>query len=146
MDAPDYLKLDHQLCFALYAAHRAMLKQYTPLLEPLGLTYPQYLVLLVLIETDNVPIKILCDRLFLDTGTLTPLLKRMEKNRWIKRLRNPLDERQVLISLDTNFTNHFDAIKEIPLKLCSAYPCEHQELHHLKDALHQLNQALSPNT
>jgi DNA-binding MarR family transcriptional regulator len=91
----DPLRLDQQLCFALYAASRAVVRAYGPLLEPLGLTYPQYLVMLVLWEEDDVSVKRLGERLSLDSGTLTPLLKRLERDGMIERHRDHRDERVV---------------------------------------------------
>ena len=93
------LALDNQFCFALYSASHAMTKAYKPLLDALGLTYPQYLVMLVLWEQDAVPVKDIGSRLFLDSGTLTPLLKRLEAGGLLERHRDPEDERQVLIVL-----------------------------------------------
>jgi DNA-binding MarR family transcriptional regulator len=93
------LALDNQFCFALYSASHAMTKTYKPLLDRLGLTYPQYLVMLVLWEQDGILVKDIGARLFLDSGTLTPLLKRLEANGLVERNRDPQDERQVRISL-----------------------------------------------
>jgi len=93
------LQLDHQLCFALYSASLAMTKLYKPLLDELELTYPQYLALLALWEKDGLTVSELGQRLFLDSGTLTPLLKRMEAAGWLTRLRDIADERRVLIRL-----------------------------------------------
>ncbi len=93
------LQLDHQLCFALYSASLAMTKLYKPLLEELGLTYPQYLAMLVLWERDGVTVSELGERLSLDSGTLTPLLKRLEGAELVARLRDVQDERRVLIRL-----------------------------------------------
>lgn len=93
------LLLDNQLCFALYSTSLAMTKLYKPLLEALELTYPQYLVMLVLWEQDDVSVSELGERLFLDSGTLTPLLKRMEAAGLLARVRSPQDERRVQISL-----------------------------------------------
>jgi DNA-binding MarR family transcriptional regulator len=93
------LALDNQFCFALYSASHAMTKTYKPLLDRLGLTYPQYLVMLVLWEQDGILVKDIGARLFLDSGTLTPLLKRLEANGVVARQRDPQDERQVRISL-----------------------------------------------
>jgi DNA-binding MarR family transcriptional regulator len=93
------LQLDHQLCFALYSASLAMTKLYKPLLEEMGLTYPQYLAMLVLWENDGVTVSELGDRLYLDSGTLTPLLKRLEAADLVSRLRDVQDERRVLIRL-----------------------------------------------
>ena len=95
----EWLKLDHQLCFALYSASLAMTKFYKPLLDPLGLTYPQYLVMLVLWEGDGITVSQLGERLALDSGTLTPLLKRLETMGNVTRQRDPEDERQVRVRL-----------------------------------------------
>lgn len=99
MTADSALKLDAQLCFALYAASNAMTRLYRDKLEPLGLTYPQYLVLLVLWEQDDLTVSQLGERLYLDSGTLTPMLKRMEQAGHLSRRRDPADERQVRVLL-----------------------------------------------
>ena len=93
------LRLDRQLCFALYSASRAITRAYAPLLEPLGLTYPQYITLLVLWEEDGISVKHLGKRLGLDSATLTPMLKRLEHQGSILRRRDPDDERVVRIGL-----------------------------------------------
>ena len=93
------LLLDNQLCFALYSTSLAMTKFYKPLLDELGLTYPQYLVMLVLWEQDDVAVSELGNRLYLDSGTLTPLLKRMEAAGLLTRIRNAQDERRVHVVL-----------------------------------------------
>jgi MarR family transcriptional regulator, organic hydroperoxide resistance regulator len=95
----DTLALDSQLCFALYSASLAMTKTYKPLLEKLGLTYPQYLVMLVLWQENGLLVKAIGEKLFLDSGTLTPLLKRLEASGLIVRTRDLEDERQVRITL-----------------------------------------------
>jgi DNA-binding MarR family transcriptional regulator len=92
-------RLDHQLCFALYSSSLLMTKVYKPVLEPLGLTYPQYLVLLVLWEADAIAVGELGTRLYLDSGTLTPLLKRMEAAGLLTRMRAADDERRVIVRL-----------------------------------------------
>lgn len=97
--AENALLLDNQLCFALYSASLAMTKLYKPLLEELGLTYPQYLVMLVLWEADGVMVSEIGHRLSLDSGTLTPLLKRLEAAGLISRMRDVQDERRVHIHL-----------------------------------------------
>jgi DNA-binding MarR family transcriptional regulator len=99
MSADTQLKLDQQLCFALYAASNAMTRLYRDHLEPLDLTYPQYLVMLVLWEQDGLAVKTLGERLHLDSGTLTPMLKRMEQAGLLERRRAAADERQVIIGL-----------------------------------------------
>jgi MarR family transcriptional regulator, organic hydroperoxide resistance regulator len=92
-------KLDDFLCFAIYSANLAVNRFYKPLLDELGLTYPQYLVLVALYEQDDQTVGHLADKLFLDSSTLTPLLKRMERAGYLTRQRDPRDERQVRISL-----------------------------------------------
>jgi len=95
----DHLKLDNQLCFPVYVLSREIIKSYRPLLEDLDLTYPQYLVLLVLWETDHLTVNQLGEKLHLDSGTLTPLLKRLESKDLITRTRKKCDERSVEIAL-----------------------------------------------
>ncbi|KQR63049.1 MarR family winged helix-turn-helix transcriptional regulator [Acidovorax sp. Leaf160] len=97
--ADELLRLDNQVCFALYSASLAMTKLYAPLLAALGLTYPQYVVMLTLWERDGVTVSELGERLFLDSGTLTPLLKRLEASGHVSRLRDVQDERRVRITL-----------------------------------------------
>ena len=106
--ADPLLRLDNQICFAVYSAAHAFNRVYKPLLDRLGLTYPQYLVMLSLWERDGVPVKDIGERLFLDSGTLTPLLKRLEAAGLVKRTRSTEDERQVLIAL----TPQGQALKE----------------------------------
>jgi len=96
---PDLLKLENQLCFPFYAVSRQLTKAYQPHLQKLGLTYPQYLVLLLLWEHEQLTVKELGERLLLDSGTLTPLLKRMEHKQWLSRQRDPRDERSVVVGL-----------------------------------------------
>lgn len=93
------LRLEDQLCFALYAATRAMTRTFRVRLEPLGLTYPQYLVLIVLWEKDGLSIKQIGEKLMLDSGTLTPLLKRLEAMKLVRRERDKADEREVRVTL-----------------------------------------------
>lgn len=97
--SPAALQLDHQLCFALYSASLAMTKLYKPLLDAIGLTYPQYLAMLVLWEQDGPTVSELGERLSLDSGTLTPLLKRMASAGLVQRQRDAQDERRVRIAL-----------------------------------------------
>jgi len=138
-----WLQLDSQLCFALYSSSLAMTKIYKPLLEPLGLTYPQYLVMLVLWEDDGQSVSALGQRLQLDSGTLTPLLKRMETAGLLVRRRSSEDERRVEVSL----TAAGRALKEqalgIPPQLACAAACTEQELISLTRRLHELREQLS---
>lgn len=110
----DILGLDQQLCFALYAASRAVVRAYGPLLEPLGLTYPQYLVMLVLWEEDDISVKRLGERLSLDSGTLTPLLKRLEQGELVDRRRDDRDERVLRVSLTAKGRALKTKAKKIP--------------------------------
>jgi DNA-binding MarR family transcriptional regulator len=95
----DPLELDSMLCFAIYAAGHAFTRFYKPRLDALGLTYPQYLVFLVLWEADGLTVKALGEKLFLDSGTITPLVKRLEARGLLRRQRNEADERQVRVFL-----------------------------------------------
>ena len=137
------LQLGNQLCFAIYSAGHAFNRVYKPLLDRLGLTYPQYLVMLVLWERDGVPVKDIGERLFLDSGTLTPLLKRLEAAHLLKRTRSTEDERQVLISL----TSHGQALREkakaVPEAILAASGCSLSELSAMKNELIALRDRLN---
>jgi len=95
----DQLKLDNQLCFPVYAASRLIIREYQPYLDELGITYPQYLVLMVLWEQDAIPVNDIAKKLILNTNTITPLLKRMESMELINRERSSVDERKVIVVL-----------------------------------------------
>lgn len=138
----DWLLLDQQLCFALYSTSLAMTKLYKPLLAPLGLTYPQYLALLVLWERDGQTVSELGERLFLDSGTLTPLLKRMEVAGWLQRERATVDERRVIVSLTAEGRALRQKARPIPLKLAKATRCDASELASLTQRLQQLRSQL----
>lgn len=118
------LLLDNQLCFALYSASLAMTKLYKPMLEELGLTYPQYLALLVLWEEDGIAVSALGERLSLDSGTLTPLLKRMETAGLVSRLRDATDERRVLIRLTAAGRQLKTRAEHIPGCVLQAAQCD----------------------
>jgi len=127
-DATAALLLDNQLCFALHSASLAMTKVYKPHLDKLGVTYPQYLVLLVLWERDGLTVSDIGERLFLDSGTLTPLLKRLEAQGLVDRSRDPQDERRVVIRL----TGRARALKTeaagIPACILGASGCDVQDV------------------
>ena len=114
LDSSELLRLDNQVCFALYSASLAMTKLYKPLLDGIGLTYPQYLVMLVLWERDGITVSELGERLFLDSGTLTPLLKRLEASGLVERQRDPQDERRVRITLTTQGRALRDGAESVP--------------------------------
>ncbi|MDC6168353.1 MarR family winged helix-turn-helix transcriptional regulator [Paucibacter sp. XJ19-41] len=141
--AEQWLQLDQQLCFALYASSLAMTKLYKPLLEPMGLTYPQYLVMLVLWEADGISVSTLGQRLSLDSGTRTPLLKRLEAGALITRRRAQDDERRVDIFLsDAGRALKAQALN-IPPQLACASACSLDELVSLTRRLHELRKQLS---
>jgi MarR family transcriptional regulator, organic hydroperoxide resistance regulator len=110
------LELDRQICFALYAASRSVVRAYGPLLADVGLTYPQYLAMLVLWESPEEPVSVgdLGARLQLDSGTLTPLLKRLEQAGYVSRRRDAADERRVLVGLTPDGVALADAVATIP--------------------------------
>ncbi|MCR4940202.1 MAG: MarR family transcriptional regulator [Treponemataceae bacterium] len=111
------LSLDNQLCFALYVCSKEIIRKYSPILEPLGLTYTSYITLLCLWEKDNVPVKELGKRLFLDSGTLTPLLKKMEGQGILTRTRSQNDERTVFIKLTEEGKALREKCKDIPRQM-----------------------------
>lgn len=120
---PEFL-LDNQLCFRLYTASRLVTQAYTPLLSQHGLTYPQYLVLLVLWEKDALPVNDIAKRLYLETNTVTPLLQRMEKQGILSRKRGEKDARQMIVTLTKKGKDLQDILLEVPYKVGSAVVCK----------------------
>lgn len=142
-DSPtDWLLLDHQLCFALYSSSLAMTKLYKPLLSELGLTYPQYLVMLVLWETETLSVSELGNRLALDSGTLTPLLKRLAVSGLVTRTRDAADERRVLVSLTDAGRALRRRAEGIPEQMLCATQCPVEEIQALTRRLHALRSTL----
>jgi len=139
MTAYPQLKLDNQLCFPLYAATRAVTRKYAELLEGTGLTYPQYLVVLVLMEREQ-PTSVgdLGAQLRLDSGTLTPLLKRLEAAGLVRRERDPEDERRVLIDLTADGWRLEKRLAEIPAHLAESMKLTVGEAMALRDQLNDL--------
>ncbi len=115
--ASELLKLDSQICFQFYAATNLIGRVYRPLLQPLGLTYPQYLVMLVLWESGPVTVRTLCERLLLESGTLSPLLKRLQQQRLVKKAADPEDARRVIVSLTAKGEALREAAAEVPRTL-----------------------------
>jgi MarR family transcriptional regulator, organic hydroperoxide resistance regulator len=132
------LRLDNQLCFAVYSASLAMTKLYKPLLDKIGLTYPQYLVMLVLWERDGLMVSELGEKLSLDSGTLTPLLKRLEANGLVARIRDVEDERRVRISLTAAGRKLKVRAASVPACLLAASQCSIDELVSLTQQMQQL--------
>ena len=142
--APDQaLLLDNQLCFALYSTSLAMNKLYKPLLDELGLTYPQYLAMLVLWERDGLTVSALGQRLFLDSGTLTPLLKRLESAGLIARMRAVEDERRVHIMLTAAGRKLKAKAQKVPGCILSASQCSIPELVQLTTQIRDLRERLA---
>jgi MarR family transcriptional regulator, organic hydroperoxide resistance regulator len=137
------LLLGNQLCFAIYSTAHAFNRVYKPLLKRLGLTYPQYLVMLVLWERDDLPVKDIGERLFLDSGTLTPLLKRLEAAELIKRTRGTEDERQVLIALTPPGQALREKARAVPHAILAASACSLTELSAMKNELIALRDRLN---
>ncbi|MCC8396733.1 MarR family transcriptional regulator [Paraburkholderia sp. MMS20-SJTR3] len=135
--------LDEQLCFALYSTSLAMTKAYKPLLEKLGLTYPQYLAMLVLWETDNVTVKDMATRLNLDPATVTPLLKRLEAQGLVERVRGTDDERLVYIRLSSAGKTLKRQAREVPAEIFCATQQTPEFLLRLRDDLTRLRATLN---
>ena len=136
------LALDRQLCFAVYSAAHALNRAYKPLLDPYGLTYPQYIALMTLWEEDGRTVKALGEKLGLDSGTLSPLLKRLEAAGYIHRARDKNDERQVLITLtDKGRAMKKDAVA-IRMAIGKATGCSIDTLQALTTDLHMLTEQL----
>lgn len=136
------IKLDAQLCFAIYGAAHAFNRTYKPLLEPLGLTYPQYLVMIVLWEEDGQPVKAIGDRLGLDSGTLSPLLKRLEQAGFVARKRDRDDERQVRILLTGKGNELKNEAAGVTEAIGKALGCGLDEAAALRDGLVALKERL----
>lgn len=117
-------RLDNQLCFRLYTASRLLTQAYNPLLSEFGLTYPQYLVLLVLWEKDAQPVNDIAKRLYLETNTVTPLLQRMEKEGVITRTKGKQDARQMIVSLTQKGKGLQESLTNVPYAVGSAVICE----------------------
>lgn len=121
------LKLENQLCFPLYACSKEIVRRYTPLLEPLGLTYTQYIAMMAMWEHKSLSVKDLGKLLFLDSGTLTPMLKKMEKAGWIQRKRSEDDERMVIITITAKGEELHDQAAEIPVRMAGCVKLENEE-------------------
>lgn len=132
------LKLENQLCFPLYACAKEIVRRCTPLLEPLGLTYTQYIAMMVMWEHKSISIRDMGKLLFLDSGTLTPMLKKMEKAGWIQRKRSEIDERMVIITITDRGEALHDMAAEIPAKMAGCVTLENDEALQLYSLLHKL--------
>jgi DNA-binding MarR family transcriptional regulator len=138
MKTDDSMKLDSQLCFPLYAASRKVINLYTPYLKPLGITYTQYIMFLVLWEKDGITVSELCKRLMLDTGTVTPMLKNTEKQGLISRSRSGKDERVVIVSLTDEGKALYRKARDIPGKVGSCVKIDKSDAMALYKILYKL--------
>lgn len=133
-----WLLLDNQLCFRLYSASKAVTQAYTPLLEKLNLTYPQYLSMLVLWETPSISVKDLGERLNLDSGTLSPLLKKLEVKNFVVRKRLESDERVVMVTLTTKGLDLKKKAVEVPTQMLCKMDLKLKEVQELQKKLDEL--------
>jgi len=132
------LKLENQLCFPLYACAKEVVRRYTPLLEPLGLTYTQYIAMMVMWKHKSISIKDMGKLLLLDSGTLTPMRKKMEKAGWIIRKRSEEDERMVIVSITERGEELQERAAEIPVKMAGCLTLESDEVMQLYTLLQKL--------
>ena len=132
------LKLENQLCFPLYACAKEIVRRYTPLLEPLGLTYTQYIAMMVMWEHKSISVRDMGKLLFLDSGTLTPMLKKMEKAGWIQRKRSERDERMVILTITARGEELHDKAAERPSKMARCVTLENDEALQLYSLLNKM--------
>jgi MarR family transcriptional regulator, organic hydroperoxide resistance regulator len=136
----EQLKLSNQVCFPVYAASRLIIREYQPWLDKMGITYPQYLVLMVLWETDNISVNEISEKLILKTNTITPLLKRMASLGIVSRKRSESDERKVIIQLTKKGKHMKDKAARVPEKLAKgliASGINEEDLIELRNILNQ---------
>lgn len=143
INSEELLKLDNQLCFSLYACSREIIKKYRPHLEKLNLTYTQYITMMVLWEEGSMSVKELGERLFLDSGTLTPLLKKLEAAGLLERKRSSKDERILIVSITQKGMELKEKAKSIPESLMCAMDISMEELVELRDKIKNLTANLT---
>ena len=141
----EHLKLENQLCFPFYTVSRLIIRKYKPLLDQLGITYPQYLVLLTLWEEDHQPVNDIAKRLYLQTNTVTPLIQRLETLKIVTRVKSSEDERKVIVSLTENGKNMKTEASDIPSQLVDGMQISMtlEELQKLKKQLDDMIQVLA---
>lgn len=138
MNKYDSLKLENQLCFPLYACAKEIVRKYTPYLDEIGLTYTQYIAMMVLWEEKQISVKALGERLFLDSGTLTPVLKKLETKGFITRNRSKDDERLLLVTITDKGEELKDKAVDIPAKIGGCVNLSSEEAQQLYTLLHKL--------
>ena len=132
------LQLDKQLCFRLYAASREVIKRYKPLLDEHNLTYTQYITMMVMWEEKKITVKRIGEKLRLDSGTLTPLLKKLEAMEVIRKYRDPKDDRSVIVELTDKGLDLRDAVKDVPKKIKCTVGIDIKDLINLRESLDKL--------
>lgn len=137
-DYREAMKLDNQLCFPIYAAARVITSLYTPYLKPLGLTYTQYILFLVLWEKDGLTVGEICRRLMLDSGTLSPILKKLRDQGYIEKQQSPSDERSFIITLTNKGRELQIQANEIPLQVGSCVNLNPEKALQLRELLNEL--------
>ena len=138
MNMEDCLKLEHQLCFPLYACSKEIIKKYKPLLDKINLTYTQYITMMVLWDKKEINVKELGEKLYLDSGTLTPLLKKLEQKGYINRTRSSVDERNLIISITNKGMNLMDVAKTIPIEMSKCVNLDSDETLELYRLLYKI--------
>ncbi len=139
----EMLRLDNQLCFALYVCSKEIIKKYKPILEPLGLTYTGYITMLALWEEDGLTVKDLGNKLYLDSGTLTPLLKKLEAQDYITRIRSSNDERNVVITLTDKGQNLKSQAIQVPHDLICSVKFDMDTITNTLGSLHGIMELLT---
>ena len=134
----DSLKLENQLCFPLYSASREVVKKYHPYLTQIGLTYTQYITMMVMWEEKQISVKELGEKLFLDSGTMTPVLKSLEQKGFVTRKRSEQDERSVIVKITETGEELKESAKEIPLKVAGCVGLEVEEAQELYILLYKI--------
>lgn len=137
-DKFDCLKISNQLCFPLYACSKEIVKRYKPYLDPLDLTYTQYITMMVVWEEKEITVKALGDKLFLDSGTLTPVLKKLEQKGYVKRVRSKDDERNLIITLTKGGEELKKQASEIPAKMGKCVRISEEESKQLYSLLYKV--------
>lgn len=140
IESMDSLKLENQLCFPLYACAKEVVRRYRPLLEPLGLTYTQYIAMMVMWEHRTIAMSQLGRLLYLDSGTLTPLLKKMERQGWVRRERSCGDERNIIIHLTSEGEQLRSRVSSVPEQMSECVDLEAQQMRELYRLLHEMLQ------
>lgn len=141
----DGLKLENQLCFPLYACSKEIVKRYKPLLDTLDLTYTQYIVMMVMWDKKEINVKSLGEKLFLDSGTLTPVLKKLENKGYINRKRNPNDERNLIVSIQPKGIKLKEKAKNIPQEIGKCVNLSEEEAKTLYKTLYKILSSFDVN-